>query len=59
MINCKLETTQFFYEVHLEDGGDTLMVDNTLYQHLVRIFIYLTHTQTNISYIVGIFSRYM
>jgi hypothetical protein len=32
MTNCKLATTPFLYGMHLEDGRDTPVVDNTLYK---------------------------
>jgi hypothetical protein len=31
MTDCKSTTTPFLSVVHHEDGGDTLVVDNTLY----------------------------
>jgi hypothetical protein len=34
-------------------------VDNTLYQQLVGIILYLTHTHSDISYVVGAVSKYM
>jgi hypothetical protein len=59
MTDCKSTTTPFLSGVHLEDGGDTPLVDNTLYQQLVGSLLYLTHTQPDLSYVVGEVSRYM
>jgi hypothetical protein len=44
MTDCKSATTPFLSGVRLEDGGDTPLVDNTLYQQLVGSLLYLTHT---------------
>jgi hypothetical protein len=35
------------------------LVYSTLYQQLVGSLLYLTHTQPNISFVVGVCSRYM
>jgi hypothetical protein len=43
MTNCKSMATPFLSRVHLEDGGDTPVVDNTLYQQLVGSLLYVTH----------------
>jgi hypothetical protein len=59
MTDCKSTTTPFLSGVHLEDGGDTPVVDNTLYRQLVGSLLYLTHTQPDLSYAVGVVSRYM
>jgi hypothetical protein len=42
--DCKYAATPYFFEVRLEDGGDTTLVDNTLYKQLVGSFLYLSHT---------------
>eukprot|EP00253_Pinus_taeda_P005208 PITA_05208 len=36
--------------VRLEDGGDTPLVDNTLYRKLVGSLLYLTHSRPDLSY---------
>jgi hypothetical protein len=59
MTDCKSTTTPFLSGVHLEDGGDTPVVDNTLYRQLVGSLLYLTHTRPDLSYAVGEVSRYM
>jgi hypothetical protein len=51
--------TPFLSGLRLEDGGDTPLVDNTLYKHLVGSFLYLSHCQPDLSYAVGEVSRYM
>jgi hypothetical protein len=59
MIDCKYAPTPFLSGIKLEDGGDTPLVDNTLYRQLVGSILYLTHTYLDISYAVGSISRYM
>jgi hypothetical protein len=59
MTNCKSSTPPFFSGVHLEDGRDTPVMDNILYRQLVGSLLYLTHTRSNLSYPVGVVSRYM
>jgi hypothetical protein len=44
MTDCKYAPTPFLSGTKLEDGGDTPLVDNTLYRKLVRSILYLTHT---------------
>jgi hypothetical protein len=59
MTDCKSTPTPFLFGIRLEDGGDTPLVDSTLYRQLVGSLIYLTHTRPYISYAVGAVSRYM
>jgi hypothetical protein len=59
MTDCKSAPTPFLFEIIIEDGGDTPLVDNTLYRQLVGSLLYLTHTHPDISYVVGEVSRYM
>jgi len=59
MTKCRSTTTPFLFGVQLEDGGDTPVVDNILYRHLVGSLLYPTHTQSYLSYAVGEFFRYM
>jgi hypothetical protein len=59
MTDCKSTPTPFLSGVKLEDGGDTPLVDNTLYKQLVGILLYLTHPRPDLSYVVSIVSRFM
>eukprot|EP00253_Pinus_taeda_P031888 PITA_31888 len=59
MTNYKPAPTPFLSGVHLEDGGDTPLVESTLYRQLVGSLLYLTHSRQNLSYVVGVISRYM
>jgi hypothetical protein len=59
MTDCKFAPTPFLSGVRLEDGGDTPLVDNTLYRQLVGSLLYLTHSRPDLSYAVGVVSRFM
>jgi hypothetical protein len=57
--DCKSAPTPFLSGVNLEDGGETPLIDNTLYRQLVGIFLYLTLSRPDLSYAVGAVSRFM
>eukprot|EP00253_Pinus_taeda_P016828 PITA_16828 len=57
MADCKPAPTPFLFGVRLEDGGDTPLVDSTLYRQLVGSLLYLTHSRPDLSYAVGAVSR--
>jgi hypothetical protein len=59
MTDCKSAPTPFLSGVKLEDGGETPLVDSTLYRQLVGILLYLTHSRPDLSYEVGAVSRFM
>jgi hypothetical protein len=59
MTDCKSGPTPFLSGVKLEDGGETPLVDNTLYRQLVGIMLYLTHSKPDLSYAVGAVSKFM
>jgi hypothetical protein len=59
MTNYKSDPTPFLSRDKLEDGGETPLVDNTLYIHLVGSLLYLTHSRPDLSYEVGLVSRFM
>jgi hypothetical protein len=44
MIDCKCASTPFLFGVSLEDGRNTPLVGNTLYQQIVGSLLYLPHT---------------
>jgi len=59
MTKDKPTTAPFLSRVHLEDGMDTPVVENTLYRQLVGSLLYFTHTQPDLSYAAGGVSKYM
>jgi hypothetical protein len=59
MTHYKSDPTHFLLGFKLEDGGNTPLVDNTLYRHLVGNLLYLTHSIPNLSYVVGTVSSLM
>jgi hypothetical protein len=59
MTNCKSALTPFLSGVKLEDGGETPLVESTLYRQLVGSLLYLTHSRPDLSYAVGVVSRFM
>jgi hypothetical protein len=59
MTDYKSALTPFLSGVKREDGGETPLVENTLYKQLVGRFFYLTHSRPDFSYAVGIVSRFM
>jgi hypothetical protein len=59
MTDYKSSPTPFLSKVKLEDGGDTPLVENTLYINLVGSLLYLTQSRPNLSYEVGAVSRFM
>ena len=50
MKDCKPIKTPFLSGVKLEEADSSPMANNTLYRQLLGCLLYLTHTQTNISY---------
>jgi hypothetical protein len=59
MTDCKSAPTPFLSGFKLEDGGETPLVDNTLYRQLVQSLLYLIHSRPYLSYAVGADSRFM
>jgi hypothetical protein len=59
MTDYKSAPTPFLSRVKLEDGGETPLVDNTLYRQLVGSLLYLTHSKPDLSYAVGAVSKFM
>ena len=59
MKDFKPRKTPFLSGVKLEEAGSSPFVNNTLYRQLIGCFLYLTHTQPNLSYAVSVASRYM
>jgi hypothetical protein len=59
MTECKSSPSPFLSKIKLEDGGETPLVESTLYRQLVGSLLYLTHSRPNLSYIVGTVSSFM
>jgi hypothetical protein len=59
MTDYKSAPTPFLSGVKLEDGGETSLVDSTLYRQLMGSLLYLTHSKPYLSYAVGAVSRFM
>jgi hypothetical protein len=59
MIYYKSSPNPFVSGVKLEDDGETPLVDKKLYRKLVGSLLYLTHFRPDLSYAVGIVSRFM
>jgi hypothetical protein len=59
MTDCKSALTPFLSGVELEYGGETPLVDITLYKQLVGSLLYFTQSRLDLSYAVGVVSRFM
>jgi hypothetical protein len=59
MTDYKSALTPFLSGFKLEDGGETPLVDITLYRQLVGSLLYLTHSIPDLSYAVGAVSGFM
>jgi hypothetical protein len=59
MTDYKSASTHFLSGVKLEDGMETPLVDNTLYRKLMGSLLYLTHSRPDLSYVVGVVSKFM
>ena len=59
MHECKFYKFLLLSRVKLGDFSSSPLVDNSLYRKLVGILLYLTHSQTDLSYAVGAIVMYM
>ena len=59
MAECKVSKCPFLSETKLGEFGASPLVDNSLYIQLVGSLMYLTHSQPDLEYVVGIVQRYM
>jgi hypothetical protein len=53
--DCKLKATPFLSGVHLDDGGDTPVLENTLYRQLVWNLLYLNQNQEYLSNVLNFY----
>ena len=59
MSYCKASKFPFLSGNKLGEFGNSLLVDCTLYMHLVGSLLYLTHTRPDLSYVVSFVAWYM
>ena len=59
MLDCKPIETPMMVNHGLQISEDGTLVDRRRYQRLVGKLIYLSHTRPNISYAIGVVSRFM
>jgi hypothetical protein len=59
MEDCKPSPSPFQSRVNLVATYTSLEVDATLYRQLVGSLLYLTHTCLDLSFVIGLVSRYM
>ena len=58
MLDCKATPTPFYLGVTFSTSYSSPSVDATLYQQLVGSLLYLTHTRPDLSFVVGLVSRF-
>ena len=59
MDECKASKFPFLSRFKLGDFCSSQLVDNLLYRKLVGSLLYLTHSRTDLDYVVGVFARNM
>ncbi|TYK01936.1 putative mitochondrial protein [Cucumis melo var. makuwa] len=59
MINCKPTTTPMNLNEKLQQNDGAKMTDAERFRSLVGGLIYLTHTRPDISYFIGVISKFM
>ena len=59
MVECKATKCPFLSGIKLGEFGTSSLVDSSLYGQLVGSLLYLTHSQPDLAYVVGVVSRYM
>jgi hypothetical protein len=59
MTDYKYALNSFLSGVKLEDGGETPLVDDTLYKQLAGSLLYLKNSRQYLSYAVGTVYRFM
>ena len=59
MVECKESKCPFLLGIKLGDFGASTLVDNSLYEQLVGILLYLTHSRPDLDYVVGVVAIYI
>ena len=59
MAECKETKCPFLSGIKLGEFGESPLVDNSLYRQLVGSLLYLTKSQPDLEYVVGVVARYM
>ena len=59
MVECKESKCSFLLGVKIGDFVSSPLVDNSLYRKLVGSLLYLTHSQPDLDYAVGVVVMYM
>ena len=59
MAECNTSKFPFLLGVKPGDFGESPLVESSLYKQLVRSLLYLTHSQPDLAYYVGVIAMYM
>ena len=59
MSECKASPFPFLSRISLEEEKNTPPMDCTIYRQLIGSLFYLTHSRTDICYVMNAISRYM
>ena len=56
---CKASKFPFLSGIKLGEIGDSPLVDSSLYRQLVGSLLYITHSRTDLAYVLSVVARYM
>ena len=59
MLECRPADTPIESNAKLRNTGDQVPIDKEKYQHLLGKLIYLSHSRSDISYVVSTVSQFM